>query len=560
MLFVPSSPLGIAVLLGSLIAVAALVAWLRWLYHDPFPYIDGPPTSNLIFGHFPEILREEVGIVYHRWHEQYGPVYKLRGFMGATRLIFSDPVAVRHIMVTRGYTYGKHEGVRVVFRWMEGSKYGMGSLEGDDHKRVRKMMLHTFTPAHVRSLHPTVREYADQFVDVLFQERKQAEHDMLGYNRSAALDVIGAASYGYATGGLQKKNTPLAVALETIVTQVSNDTIRVPLPAVLRAHFPSLEWYLLADTRLFHRNLEKLRRVAHEVLYTRKKALGVLTKEDEKLIEGMGIDLDSERVGNFALGIDDVLSIMLRDSAMLDPDDPDKLNDEWILAQILVLFWAGHESTATSMTWLFYELSRNLDVQQKVREELLGVGLDCDVRTLLELPYLNAVIHESLRLHSTSGQTIRWSFADDVIPLSTPINGHKSIVLPTGYETVFNHSTLNCRPEIWGEDSFKFRPERWIDMPAAAKEDTMPGWEGVANFASGHRLCVGAGFAVMEIKEVLLRLLTHFEFSLPDDPEERKIEGWNRLLTKPFVKREGKKAAPRLPIKITPLRAAPVRA
>jgi len=58
----------------------------------------------------------------------------------------------------------------------------------------------------------------------------------------------------------------------------------------------------------------------------------------------------------------------------------------------------------------------------------------------------------------------------------------------------------------------------------------------------------------MEIKEVLLRLLTHFEFSLPDDPEERKIEGWNRMLTKPFVQREGKYAFPRLPIKITPLK------
>lgn len=52
---------------------------------------------------------------------------------------------------------------------------------------------------------------------------------------------------------------------------------------------------------------------------------------------------------------------------------------------------------------------------------------------------------------------------------------------------------------------------------------------------------------------MLLRLLTHFEFSLPDDPEEREILNINRMLTKPFVKREGKGAPPRLPIKITPL-------
>lgn len=57
--------------------------------------------------------------------------------------------------------------------------------------------------------------------------------------------------------------------------------------------------------------------------------------------------------------------------------------------------------------------------------------------------------------------------------------------------------TTNCREEVWGPEPFKFKPERWINMSAAAKEDTMPGWEGVANFGSGNRQCVGAGFAVM---------------------------------------------------------------
>ncbi|KAG8812349.1 cytochrome P450-dit2 [Serendipita sp. 399] len=549
-LLTSASPLTLALWSIPIGALTALAVWLRNLYKDPFPLIDGPPTKNLIFGHFPEILREEVGIVYQRWHEKYGPVYKVRGFMGSTRLVINDAVAARHIMVTRGYSYGKHEGVRVVFRWIEGSVYG------DDHKKVRKMMLHTFTPGHLRTLHPTIREYADQYVQVLSEEREIAENNMLKYMKHVALDIIGAASYGYATGVLRKQDTPLAVALETIVSQVSNDTIRVPLPTALRAYFPRLEWYLLADTRLFDRNVKHLRKVAYEVLYMRKEALGVLTAEDREHIKKAGLRIDRERVGNFAMGIDD-------DAAMLDPDDPDKLDDEWILAQIMVLFWAGHESTATSMTWLIYELSRNPDVQSRVRSELLAAGLDCDVRTLLDLPYLNGVVHESLRLHSTSGQSIRHAFADDVIPLSKPVNGMYAIPIReesytfdfAGQEICFNHPSMNCREDIWGEDSWQFKPERWINLPEAAREDTMPGWEGVANFGSGNRQCVGAGFAVMEIKEVLLRLLTHFEFALPDDPDEREIEGWNRMLTKPFVKKEGKHAMPRLPVKIIPLRA-----
>ena len=75
----PTSPLTIAILVVALTASLALVAWIRWLFYDPFPYIDGPPTSNLLFGHvsafdvvtiiskplqFPDIMKEEVGIAY----------------------------------------------------------------------------------------------------------------------------------------------------------------------------------------------------------------------------------------------------------------------------------------------------------------------------------------------------------------------------------------------------------------------------------------------------------------------------------------------------------------
>ena len=51
MFLIPSSTLSITLLVLLITACLALVAWLRWLYEDPFPYIDGPPTSNLLFGH-----------------------------------------------------------------------------------------------------------------------------------------------------------------------------------------------------------------------------------------------------------------------------------------------------------------------------------------------------------------------------------------------------------------------------------------------------------------------------------------------------------------------------
>lgn len=85
-----------------------------------------------------------------------------------------------------------------------------------------------------------------------------------------------------------------------------------------------------------------------------------------------------------------------------------------------------------TVIYRFYELIHHPEVQSKLREELLAAGLDCEVRKLQELPYLNAVVMESLRLHPVSGQTMRFAFEDDVIPLGTPINGQDSIFIPKG--------------------------------------------------------------------------------------------------------------------------------
>lgn len=55
-----------------------------------------------------------------------------------------------------------------------------------------------------------------------------------------------------------------------------------------------------------------------------------------------------------------------------------------------------------------------------------------------------------------------------------------------------------------------WRPERWLDLPAAVKEDITPGWGYLSNFASGHRHCVGAAFAVLvSVRKHYLNLLTN---------------------------------------------------
>ena len=83
---------------------------------------------------------------------------------------------------------------------------------------------------------------------------------------------------------------------------------------------------------------------------------------------------------------------------------------------------AGHETTATASTWALYALSQKPDIQQKLREELFSISTDTPTMDELNsLPYLDAVVRETLRLHSPVTFIVREAKKDDVIPLSEPI-------------------------------------------------------------------------------------------------------------------------------------------
>lgn len=103
------------------------------------------------------------------------------------------------------------------------------------------------------------------------------------------------------------------------------------------------------------------------------------------------------------------------------------LTGSWVLTfdlEIPTFFVAGHETTSTSTTWCLYALSTHPQVQSKLREELLAVSTDApSMDELSALPYLDAVVRETMRVHAAVPSTIRVAVKDDIIPLSQPYTG-----------------------------------------------------------------------------------------------------------------------------------------
>lgn len=187
---------------------------------------------------------------------------------------------------------------------------------------------------------------------------------------------------------------------------------------------------------------------------------------------------------------------------------------------------AGHETTASSMTWAIYMLSRFPMVQERLRQEIRGnlpsIDADTDITSLDidHMPYLNAVCNEILRYYAPVPITIRDTAQD------TDILGHK---IPKGVRVILAPWATNFDKSLWGPDAHEFNPERWMSTGADDKRAASGG--ATSNFAfmtflHGPRSCIGQAFAKAEFACILAGWIGRFAFELKNKEEmdEKNID------------------------------------
>jgi len=188
---------------------------------------------------------------------------------------------------------------------------------------------------------------------------------------------------------------------------------------------------------------------------------------------------------------------------------------------MLLILFAGHDTTGHTMTWLLFELARHPDIQRQVIEEVDSFfkeqgDRDVTYRDLSRLPILDRCITETLRMWPAvaSGTYRQLQFDDTVIG-----PGGKEVTLPKGqYVNIVNWSR-HRNPELWGKDANEFNPYREfqdgeltsVGCPMAAAN---PQSLRFSPFAHAPRNCLGRNFAQMEMRLIMLYLFRRFSFSL----------------------------------------------
>nr|prf cytochrome P450alk1 [Candida tropicalis] len=194
--------------------------------------------------------------------------------------------------------------------------------------------------------------------------------------------------------------------------------------------------------------------------------------------------------------------------------DPKVLRD-----QLLNILVAGRDTTAGLLSFLFFELSRNPEIFAKLREEIenkFGLGQDARVEeisfeTLKSCEYLKAVINETLRIYPSVPHNFRVATRNTTLPRGGGEGGLSPIAIKKGQVVMYTILATHRDKDIYGEDAYVFRPERWFEP-----ETRKLGWAYVPE-NGGPRICLGQQFALTEASYVTVRLLQEFG-NLKQDP------------------------------------------
>lgn len=179
--------------------------------------------------------------------------------------------------------------------------------------------------------------------------------------------------------------------------------------------------------------------------------------------------------------------------------------------ELLNILLAGRSTTASLLSWTFFELARNEQIYKKLRQEVLqtfGDGNTAELRELItfeslkKCTYLRYVLNETLRLYPPVAQNLRQARKNTTLPKGGGPDGEDRILVTKGRIVIFQLYALHRNPEYFGEDANVYNPDRWANLAKI-------GWAFMP-FGTGPRICLGQQFALTEALYVTVRILQTF--------------------------------------------------
>ncbi|XP_070556766.1 cytochrome P450 3A8-like [Ptychodera flava] len=499
-----------------LCAMALVLFYLYATWHfSTFRNLGIPgPTPWPLVGNF---LQLSSGVQYKEmeWYKKYGKVFGIfEGRQPVLEVVSPEmcmPICVKHF--TSFYNR------RPLLLESRPFNHALTLLVDQNWKNKRNTLTPAFTGSKIRTMTPIVNRAADAMVRILGKHSKEGKpvqcKDVFG---GYVVDSISSAGFGVDVNSQEQPGHPF---VKNVKEAFSFDFFSPVLMALFLFPFmiPILNWLNIGLVP--QRIINYLVNLTETTVEMRKKQ-----DPSEKKVDFLQHMLDAREVYDQYIkdneADEDENGVQLVKDGKSDTHDFHKgfTNDE-LLAQSMIFFVAGYETTSTMMGFLAYSMAINPDVQDKLCAEIDDVMANYDEVTyeaVSKMPYLDMVVCETLRMYPS---LVRF---DRVCNEDVTISG---IHIPKGMFISVAVYVIHHDPKIYPEPD-KFIPERFTKEE---KEKRHPyAW---LPFGAGPRNCIGMRFALLEIKIGLVRIFQHFTFEPCAETEIPPKLGKSGFLTPP---------------------------
>ncbi|KAI0292841.1 cytochrome P450 [Multifurca ochricompacta] len=457
-IFLSSSQLCFTCALALCFFLRPLFTLILSRFRSPLRLLPSPPSPSFLIGNLAQIADQENNDIFRSWTDQYGHTLVYRGFINGHRLLTTDPLALAYIL-GHAYDFPKPNFITEALAEMGAGHNGLLTVQGDIHRRQRRIMNQAFTSSHIKSIIPIFRGKAERLRDIFIRladtQLPATTHfhhaspplgtsavphsqlgpphlpstarqrtpspstsdpsvvtspvvDVLTWLARATLDAIGEAGFGYSFHSLPPPGTDprttsesgneLARAFATIFTTAHEFRVAT----VLSIWFPFVRRFR-SSSHLMQEAQATMHRIGTQLISERKMA---------RIQDEPKPDAPVSR---------DILSVLVRANTASSPSQA--LTHSEMLSQISTFLAAGHETTASALAWTLYALARAPAAQTRLRAALRTCA-EGDLHAALELPLLEHTVREALRLHAPVGSTMRvytGAASECFVPLQYPV-------------------------------------------------------------------------------------------------------------------------------------------
>jgi cytochrome P450 len=415
----------------------------------PIPRPEGVPVLGLL----PQVWKDTLGLFLRSGIEHPDMV---QIDIGPARFyLVSDPEGVKYILQDNHRNYRKgYEKAKPLLG------EGLVTAEGEDWRRQRRLMQPAFHRQRLAELLPTMTSATQEMLDHWKTMRGSDEplnvaKEIMLLTQTIILRTMFSTDPG---SDPEEVGDAFAAALEYL-----NIAIVAPFPILQALPTPA------------NRRFRRAMRVIDNAVY------GIISERRESGVKQ-----------------NDLLQMLLD---ARDEETGQGMSDKQLRDEVLTIFLAGHETTASLLSWTFYLLGQHPEMEERLRSEVTGVldGRTPELDDLSQMPYTMQTLHEALRLYPPAWMFARQPIEDD------QINGY---TIPAGATVMLSPYVTHHLPQVWDQPE-RFDPDRF----APGRENERPRYA-FFPFGGGPRMCIGNNFALMEAPAILAMIMQSYKLKL----------------------------------------------